>query len=143
MLFCTALTLTYLPYNIIYALLRCNQCAGAAVEPIPDAINHHNAFRHCAGDGVKVEAVHALGIPAFDHVAVCIIAHPLATIGFLVNIFAHGFFAVVHRIQPIPGVAVKIINFLAAALGPLANTALVPVVAHFGMQPLTVQHGSP
>ena len=100
MLFCTALTLTYLPYNIICALLRCNQCAGAAVEPIPDAINHHNTFRHCAGDGVKVEAIHALGIPAFDHVAVCIIAHPLAAVRFLVDIFVHGFCAAVHGIQP-------------------------------------------
>jgi hypothetical protein len=60
--------------------------------------------------------------------AVCIVAHPFAAVGFLVNILADGFCAALVGVQPVPGIGIGVINFLAAASGALLYAVFVPVV---------------
>ena len=60
--------------------------------------------------------------------AVCIVAHPFAAVGFLVNILADGFCTALVGVQPVPGVGIGVINFLAAAGGTLFHAVLVPVI---------------
>ena len=60
--------------------------------------------------------------------AVGIIPHPFAAVGFLVNILADGFCAALVGVQPVPGVGIEVINFLAAASGALLYAVFVPVV---------------
>ena len=57
------------------------------------------------------------GIPdtLSERVAVGIIAHPFAAVGFLINVFIHGLGTALVGIQPVPGVAAGIVNFLDVA----------------------------
>ena len=64
---------------------------------------------------------------------------PLASFGFLIDILAGGFLALVNGVQPVPSVGSRVIDFLAAAIQALANALFVPEVSAFDGQPLAVQ----
>ena len=108
----------------------------AAIRQGPRAVDHGT------GDRLKVIPVAVLAVFAFDHVAVFIIAHPLAAVRFLVDIFVHGFCAAVHGIQPVPGIAGGIIDFFAAAGGALLYAVLVPVIAAVLTAPAGIAAGA-
>ena len=84
------------------------------------------AFDHGTGDRLKIVPLAVLAVLTFYHVAVGIIAHPFAAVGFLINVFIHGLGTALVGIQPVPGVAAGIVNFLAAACGALLYAVLIP-----------------
>ena len=86
------------------------------------------ALDHGTGDRLKIVPLAVLAVLTFYHVAVGIIAHPFAAVGFLINVFIHGLGTALVGIQPVPGVAAGIVNFLAAACGALLHAVFVPVV---------------
>ena len=102
---------------------------------ISAAIDDCIALSHSAID--RVEIVTLVSAPALDHVALCIVTDPLAgtigavsplaSFGFLIDILAGGFLALVNGIQPVPSVGSRVIDFLAAAIQALANALFVPV----------------
>lgn len=121
--------------------------AGFLIEMISAAIDDCIALSHGAID--RVEIVTLVSAPALDHVALCIVTDPLtgtigpisplASFGFLIDILAGGFLALVNGVQPVPSVGSRVIDFLAAAIQALANALFVPEVSAFDGQPLAVR----
>ena len=68
------------------AVLPLFQDAGCFIEVAGLTVDLHRAVCHCASDGVKVVGTVLVGIPALDHLAVGIIADPLAAVRFLVRV---------------------------------------------------------
>ena len=65
------------------------QDAGCFIEVAGLTVDLHRAVCHCTGDEVKVVGTVLVGIPALDHLAVFVIADPLAAVRFLVNILGN------------------------------------------------------
>ena len=104
------------------------QDAGCFIEVAGLTVDLHRAVCHCTGDEVKVVGTVLVGIPALDHLAVGIIADPLAAVRFLVNILGNCLCAVGIAVQPVPAITFGVIDLLAAAFQALALAVLVPVV---------------
>ena len=68
------------------AVLPLFQDAGCFIEVAGLTVDLHRAVCHCTGDEVKVVGTVLVGIPALDHLAVGIIADPLAAVRFLVRV---------------------------------------------------------
>ena len=102
--------------------------AGGGIKAAGQVVHHNIALGHGAGDQVKVIGAVIVGIPTFDHMAVGIVAHPFAAVGFLVYILADGFCAALVGVQPVPGVGIGVVNLFAAAGGTLFHAVLVPVI---------------
>ena len=85
------------------------QNAGVLIKVISTAVDDCIALSHGAIN--RVEVVTLVSAPALDHVALCIVTDPLAgaigavsplaSFGFLIDILAGGFLALVNGIQPI------------------------------------------
>ena len=100
------------------------QNAGVLIKVISTAIDDCIALSHGAID--RVEVVTLVSAPALDHVALCIVTDPLAStigavsplasFGFLIDILAGGFLALINRVQPVPSIGSRVIDFLAAAI---------------------------
>ena len=81
--------------------------------------------------------------------ALRVIAHPFSGavrtirvssgVGFLIDILGDGFFPVVHRVQPVPGVCAGIGDLLAASFRPLLHAVFKPVVGSVDGTPGTVR----
>ena len=115
------------------------QDAGCFIEVAGLTVDLHRAVCHCTGDEVKVVGTVLVGIPALDHLAVGIIADPLAAVGVLIDILIGGHSAALNSIQPVPGIALGVIDFLAAASGALALAAFVPELVAVDVDPLLIQ----
>ena len=115
------------------------QNAGVVIKHAGNAVDHNGALCHSAGDEVKVISTLRVGIPALDHMAVGIIADPLAAVGVLIDILADSHCAIIDGIQPVPGIGSGVIDFLAAASGALALAAFVPELVAVDVDPLLIQ----
>ena len=114
---------------------------------ISAAIDDCIALSHGAID--RVEIVTLVSAPALDHVALCIVTDPLAgtigavsplaSFGFLIDILAGGFLALINRVQPVPSIGSRVIDFLAAAFQALANALFVPVIGAIDGYPLFIK----
>ena len=112
--------------------------AGHLVKVVSTAVDRNLALGHGTISQVKVVGTLRISIPALDHVAIGVIAYPLAgtigavsplaSFGFLIDILAGGFLALINRVQPVPSIGSRVIDFLAAALQTLANALRVPVM---------------
>ena len=116
------------------------------------SVNLCISLRHCSGNQVKVICTCICPLPAFYHMSVRVIAHPLSSTirtvristcpRFLVDILAGCFFPTVHCIQPVPCITCRVIDFLAASIQSLPSAALVPVSNTILLIPLTVKSDS-
>lgn len=77
------------------------QDAGCFIEVAGLTVDLHRAVCHCASDGVKVVGAVLVGVSSLDHLAVGIIADPLAAVRFLVNILGNCLCAVGIVVQPV------------------------------------------
>ena len=62
------------------------QDAGCFIEVASLTVDLHRAVCHCTGDEVKVVGAVLVGVPSLDHLAVFVIAAPLAAVRFLVRV---------------------------------------------------------
>ena len=65
--------------------------------------------------------------------AVGIVTHPLTAVGVLIDVLIGGHSAALNSIQPVPGIALGVIDFLAAASGTLAHAVFVPIQGRRGI----------